>query len=156
MSQHLVARIAAAACALLLGGACRLAALDQTPAPGPAPQPGPPVPLAPRTPAGDPNAVMRRPRQITEVYEVTSADALNAKLQALLDTGMMITSVTPLTVEGKSLIIIIGMPAPTARPPMAAGAPPPLRQPVPGTGSPPGQGQGPAAVQVAPPAPAKP
>jgi hypothetical protein len=95
--------------------------------------------------------LMRRPRQVTEVYEVTGAEAVNAKLQSLIDAGTMITSVTPVTVEGKSMIIIIGMPTQPARPPMtAAGQPPHL--PAPGPAAPSGQ----TAVQAAPSVPAKP
>jgi hypothetical protein len=96
--------------------------------------------------------MMRRPRLIVEVYEVTGADALNTKLQSLLDTGMMITSVTPVTADGKSMIVIVGMPAQQPRMPMPSPQLPPGHPGAQVAGAPPSAQAG----QGVPQSPAKP
>jgi len=86
----------------------------------PAPAPAPPPAAAPPTPQPLPLRNQsanvppyHRPHQVTEVIEVESAEDLQAKLHALVEGGLTITSMATVpNPTGKSLLIVVGMPQP--------------------------------------------
>ncbi len=121
-------------------GAGFLHAADEAPAPvAPAPRP---QPAAIGGPAGVMQPAYQRPHQVTEVCEVEGAEDLATKIKLFIDSGVMITSVTPVTANGKTMVVLIGMPS--ARPPLPMGGQP-VRPQAPGV-----QILPPAAPQPAP------
>jgi hypothetical protein len=99
---------------LCLLGVGIVSAADEAPAPvAPLPRS---QPAATGGPAGVMQSAYQRPRQVTEVCEVESAEDLATKIKVFIDSGVMITSVTPVTANGKTMVVLIGMPA--ARPPV--------------------------------------
>lgn len=129
----------------------------------PAPAPVPPAVVQPQpgaTRSLDPGA-FRRPHQVVEVIEVESQEALSAKLASLTESGLFISSMTSVTANGKSLLVVVGMPQAQPTPRSSLGQPLQGGQPLqPGGAVHPGP-QGPAQPQplpaaAQPPAPAQP
>ena len=101
---------------LCLMGAGFVHAADETPAPAPVASAPHPQQAAIGGPAGVMQPAYQRPHQVTEVCEVEGAEDLATKIKLFIDSGVMITSVTPVTANGKTMVVLIGMPA--SRPPL--------------------------------------